>query len=170
MGEGPADRSGPGVTAPRPGERVAYLPPRAARARKLILRSQLGLPWIVGALVFAALILVAGGLLLAQGGRPGAPWVRLGDAAAFPPGEVTQAPGRLGGDTVVVDHRGEPARAFLVAPATCPVRAADDGFARPCTGEAWSADGAPTGGTGTPLERIPTQLARDELYVDPSRR
>ena len=62
----------------------AYLPPRAARARKLVLRRQLGVGWPAAAVGFALLILVAGGVLLARGGRPGAPWVRVGPLAAVP--------------------------------------------------------------------------------------
>jgi len=149
-----------------PAERTAYLPPRAARARKLILRSQLGLPWMLAALAFAAVILVAGVLLLAQQGRPGAPWVRVGPADAFPSGAVTQS-GRLDGDTVVVDRRGGAVRAFRVAAADCEVEADGDGFARPCTGEAWAADGAPAEASGTALTPLPAQLAGGDLYVDP---
>jgi hypothetical protein len=150
----------------KPGERIAYLPPRAARARKLILRSQLGLPWMLAALAFAALILVAGVLLLAQSGRPGAPWVRVGPADTFPSGAVTQA-GRLDGDAVVVDRRGGVVRAFRVLAADCDVVADGEGFARPCTTESWAADGAPAEGSGTALTPLPAQLARGDLYVNP---
>src|SRR6266508_1692949 len=34
-------------------QRTAYLPPRAAKARKLILRSQLGVPWLLAATLVA---------------------------------------------------------------------------------------------------------------------
>lgn len=170
MSEPRVDRPGPEGGAGAPKERIAYLPPRAARARKLILRTQLGLPWMLAALAFAGVILVAGVLLLAQGGRPGAPWVRLGPAGEFPPGAVAQTPGQLeGGAAVVVDRRGGAVRAFLVPPAECAVQADGEGFARPCTGEAWTADGAPAGGSAAALEQVPVQLASDEVYVNPSR-
>ncbi|HEV8372339.1 MAG TPA: hypothetical protein VGR68_04000, partial [Actinomycetota bacterium] len=61
---------------PRP-QRVAYLPPKAAKARKLILRTQLGRGWIVAAALFGVVILAAGALYLAMAGRPGPPWVRV---------------------------------------------------------------------------------------------
>src|ERR1041384_6137648 len=40
-------------------QRTAYLPPRAGKARKLILRTQLGLPWMLAAIAFGVVILVA---------------------------------------------------------------------------------------------------------------
>src|SRR4030095_12070428 len=64
-----------------PGGRIAYLPPKAAKARKLILRSQLGRGWIVAAALFGIVILGAGVLFLARQGRPGAPRGRVGAAA-----------------------------------------------------------------------------------------
>jgi hypothetical protein len=146
--------------------RTAYLPPRAARARKLILRSQLGRGWIVASAAFGLVILVAGGLYLARAGRPGPPWVRVAPLQALPAGTVTEVPGP-GGQVVVVDRRGDEPRAFLAAPGPCRVVAAGAGFARPCTGQRWDAAGAPAGGAGPPLRRRPTAFARGDLYVDP---
>jgi hypothetical protein len=103
-----------------PGGRVAYLPPRAAKARKLILRSQLGRAWIVGAALFGVVILAAGVLFLARQGRPGPPWVRVAPVAALPAGAVTETAGPAG-QVVVVDRRGG-LRAFLAQPGSCPVR------------------------------------------------
>ena len=65
-----------------PGGRVAYLPPRAARARKLILRSQLGRGWIVASALFGVVILAAGVLFLTRAGHPGPPWVRVAAVSA----------------------------------------------------------------------------------------
>src|SRR5215218_7864277 len=98
---GPPDPPGPGrdpgqVPLPPgrdPGGRVAYLPPRAARARKLILRSQLGRGWILAAALFGLVILVAGVLFLARQGRPGPPWVRVAPVSALPAGAVTETAG-----------------------------------------------------------------------------
>jgi hypothetical protein len=165
------------VPAPDPAgqpRRTAYLPPRAAKARKLILRSQLGRGWIIAPVVFGLVILAAGGLYLAKGGRPGPPWVRVAALEALPAGAVTQVPGAsrsarqaLAGQVVVVDRRGGELRAFLAAPGPCPVVAAGAGFARPCTGERWDADGTPAAGAGAPLRRRPASLARGDLYVLP---
>ena len=154
-----------------PGGRVAYLPPRAARARKLILRSQLGRGWIVAAALFGVVILAAGVLLLARGGRPGPPWVRVAPVAALPAGAVAEAAGPAG-QVVVVDRRGG-LRAFLTAPGPCPVQAAGGGFARPCSGQRWDAAGAPVGSlpggrqAPPPLHRVAAALAGGDLYIDP---
>jgi nitrite reductase/ring-hydroxylating ferredoxin subunit len=155
-----------------PGGRLAYLPPRAARARKLILRTQLGRGWIVASALFGVVILVAGALFLARGGRPGPPWVRVAPLSALPAGAVTQVAGPAG-QVVVVDRRHGELRAFLAPPAPCAVQAAGDGFARPCTSHRWTATGAPTGGTGAGpeapprLRPVPVSLADGDLYVDP---
>jgi hypothetical protein len=117
--------------------RTAYLPPRAAKARKLILRSQLGRGWIVASALFGLVILAAGGLYLARAGRPGPPWVRVAALEALPAGAVTEVPGpqgsagrALAGQVVVVDRRGDEPRVFLAAPGPCKVVAAGAGFAR----------------------------------------
>ena len=153
-----------------PGGRVAYLPPRAARARKLILRSQLGRGWIVASALFGIVILAAGALFLARAGRPGPPWVRAAAVSALPAGAVTEVAGPAG-QVVVVDRRDAGLRAFLAPAGPCPVVAAGGGFARPCAGQRWDAAGAPAGGDREealpPLRRVPTALADGALYVDP---
>ena len=152
-------------------ERVAYLPPRAARARKLILRSQLGLPWMLTAALFGAVILAAGAVFLAKGGRPGAPWVELAPLARFPDGTVAERSLPADGMAVVVDRRDGALRAFALAPGACPVVAAGRGFARPCSGQAWDGDGRPdeaAGRAAAPVMRpLPIQVARGDLYVNP---
>jgi hypothetical protein len=155
-----------------PGGRVAYLPPRAARARKLILRSQLGRAWIVAAALFGVVILAAGILFLARQGRPGPPWVLVAPLSAAPAGAVTETAGP-DGQVVVVDRRGE-LRAFLAPPGPCPVRAAGSGFARPCAGQRWDAEGSPASElrdgaeAPPPLRRVPAAVAGGDLYVNPS--
>jgi hypothetical protein len=163
----------PARPARDPGGRVAYLPPRAARARKLILRSQLGRGWIVASALFGIVILVAGALFLARAGRPGPPWVRVAAVASLPAGAVTEVTGP-DALVVVVDRRGGELRAFLAPTGPCPVRAAaGGGFARPCTGRRWDAAGSQVttadGGRAAPapLRRVPTSLAGDDLYVNP---
>ncbi|HEX6675259.1 MAG TPA: hypothetical protein VF486_09560 [Actinomycetes bacterium] len=148
-------------------QRAAYLPPRAAKARKLILRSQLGLPWLLAATLVASVILLAGVLLLARGGRPGSPWVRVSPLAAFPTGTVAEVPQR-GSRVVVVDRRDGDLRAFAGPAAACPVAADGGGFTRPCTRQSWDADGTPRTPHTPPLTRVPTRLASGDLYVDPA--
>ena len=168
----------PDPTPPRPardpGGRLAYLPPRAARARKLILRSQLGRGWIVASALFGVVILVAGVLFLIRAGRPGPPWARVAPLSALPAGAVTEVPGPAGArdQVVVVDRRGE-LRTFVGPPGPCPVVAAGSGFARPCTGQRWNADGSPAGDrragqdSPPPLRPVPATLAGGDLYIDP---
>jgi hypothetical protein len=157
-----------------PGGRVAYLPPRAARARKLILRSQLGRGWILASALFGLVILAAGVLFLTRDGHPGPPWVRVAPLAALPAGAVTQAQPAPDGQVVVVDRRGGDVRAFLAPAGPCPVRAAPGGgFARPCAGHRWDAAGAPAPDPGDPrapppLRRVPVAFAADDLYVNPA--
>ena len=154
-----------------PGGRVAYLPPRAARARKLILRSQLGRGWIVAAALFGLVILAAGALFLARAGRPGAPWTRVAPVSSMADGAVTEVAGAAG-QVVVVDRRG-PLRAFLAPPGPCPVRAAGSGFARPCASQRWDASGSPASElrdgqeAPPPLRQLPAAVAGGDLYVDP---
>ena len=63
-----------------------YLPERASkRARKIVLRAPLGLQWIVAAVVFGLLVLVAGVVWLNAGGPPGAPFVAAGPVSAGGP-------------------------------------------------------------------------------------
>jgi hypothetical protein len=158
------------VPTPDPGgtpRRTAYLPPRAAKARKLILRSQLGRGWILASALFGLVILAAGGLYLARAGRPGPPWVRVAALKALPAGAVTEVPGPAG-QVVVVDRRGDEPRVFLTAPGPCEVVAAGAGFARPCAGQRWDAAGTPAAGQAVPaLRRRPATFARGDLYVNP---
>jgi hypothetical protein len=161
--------------SPDPSGRTAYLPPRAAKARKLILRSQLGRGWILASALFGLVILAAGGLYLARAGRPGPPWVRVAALKALPAGAVTEVPlparsagQALAGQVVVVDRRGEEPRVFLAPPGPCALAAAGAGFARPCNGQRWDAEGRPAAGQGTPaLRRRPAVFARGDLYVNP---
>jgi nitrite reductase/ring-hydroxylating ferredoxin subunit len=151
-------------------ERVAYLPPRAGKARKLILRTQLGLPWMLAAMLFGVVILVAGTLFLIKGGRPGAPWQRVAPVTRLADGAVTQAPLRAG-EVVVVDRRGGTLRAFLAPAGACPVTGTPSGFARPCARQAWDQSGEPVSLDATAptarLRAVPATVAKGDLYVNP---
>jgi hypothetical protein len=168
----PAPDQPPPRPARDPGGRVAYLPPRAARARKLILRTQLGRGWILVSALFGIVILAAGALFLARAGRPGPPWIPVAPLAALPQGSVTEVAGPAG-RVVVVDRRNDELRAFLTAPGPCPVRAVPGGgFTRPCTGDRWDATGTPAPGRDRrrpppALDPVPVALADGRLYVDP---
>src|SRR4029453_14758811 len=147
-----------------PGGRVAYLPPRAARARKLILRSQLGRGWIVASALFGVVILAAGVLFLTRAGHPGPPWVRVAAVSALPAGTVSEVAGPAGQG--VGCARRAARRPFLGPPGPCRVVPPGGGFARPCAGQRWDAARRPTaGGAGgppapPPLRRGPAPPAR----------
>jgi hypothetical protein len=154
-------------------QRTAYLPPRAGKARKLILRSQLGLPWMLAAILFGLVILVAGTLFLVKGGRPGAPWQRVAAVTRFGDGTVTEAPLRAG-EVVVVDRRGGTLRAFLAPTGACPVVGTPGGFARPCVLQAWDRSGEPVrnlvagaAAVSQRLRAMPATVAKGDLYVNP---
>ena len=51
--------------------------------------------------------------------------------------------------------------------ASCPVEADGTGFARPCDGVRWDAEGDPPG-EGAPLRRVPAQLHDGSVWIDPS--
>ena len=150
-------------------QRTAYLPPRAGKARKLILRTQLGRQWMLAAILFGLVILIAGTVFLVRGGRPGAPWQRVAPLGGMADGTVSQRPLRAG-EVVVVDRRGGILRVFLAPDGPCPVIGTDGGFARPCATQAWDQSGAPARNVGAPappLRSVPATVAKGDLYVNP---
>ncbi len=155
----PAVPIGGGVPIdPDTGERFGYLPRKAAK-RKILIRSELGLPWLVTALVFGAAILVAGvAYLLLRPATPGAPFVDQGPLSRYADGEVTALPDGSGW----VDRR-----AGLVAigdaVAFCP---ADGGWTDAETGR-FDAAGQRVGG-GDGLLLLPVRAASGRLFVDPT--
>ncbi|HET8789423.1 MAG TPA: hypothetical protein VFO47_11820, partial [Actinomycetes bacterium] len=57
---------------------------------------------------------------------------------------------------------------------SCPVRVAGSGFARPCDGQRWDAEGGPASGlrdgeeAPPPLRRVAAAFAGGDLYVNPA--
>jgi hypothetical protein len=151
----PAVPVGGGVPIdPVTGERFGYLPRKAAQ-RKIIIRRALGLPWVIAALVAAALIAVAGSaFVLSQPGRPDGRYADAGPLSAYPAGSVTPLRGgegwvdRRGG--LIVWHTAEP---------FCP---ADGGWG---ARERWDSRGASSAGSAN-LQVARSQVAKNHLYVD----
>ena len=117
------------------------------------------------------MILAAGVLFLTRDGHPGPPWVRVAALSSLPAGTVTEVAGPAG-QVVVVDRRGEELRAFLAPPGSCPVRVAGSGFARPCDGQRWDAEGGPAselrdGEEAHPAAPGSVAFAGGDLYVNP---
>jgi hypothetical protein len=140
---------------PDTGRRYGYLPPRAAN-RKLIIRAQLGLPWVLAALAAAGLLAVAAlAFLLARPTHPGRPYEDLGALRLYPAQDV--APLR--------DHSGWLDRRHgltVVAGAVsyCP---ADGGWTG-ANGERYDATGRADSGRGLTLWAA--RAASGHLYVD----
>ncbi|MFP4635525.1 MAG: hypothetical protein ACLFRD_06680 [Nitriliruptoraceae bacterium] len=139
-----------------------YLPDRAAqRARKIVLRSPLGIQWVIASLVAGLVVVVAGvWLLVASGGPPGEPWVQAIEVDAL---EDTAVDRDL--DVLLVGAGGR-VRAFADAPQIdyCPqshrLEAAD--------GRVWALTGRGLDGTGS-LDEHPTLVQDGVVYVDPTR-
>jgi hypothetical protein len=143
-----------------------YLPERASkRARKIVLRAPLGLQWIVAAVVFGVLVLVAGALWWqSTSGPPGPPFIATDVVleAGQPPMVTATTDGLW-----IVTGTGPP---FAVAPgqveslAWCPASRRLESQ----DGRVWS----PTGrGLGTPsLDRVPVRVHDGRVYVDPTSR
>lgn len=140
------------------GERYGYLPRRASR-RKILIRSQLGLPWLVAALCFAAVIVVAGfAYLLLRPATPGAPYVDQGPLARYADEDVTPLLDGSGW----LDRRGG-LSAIGDGVDFCP--AAGDWVDR--NGARFDPQGRRAGG-GAGLLRLPVRVAGGRVYVDPT--
>ena len=140
-----------------------YLPERASkRARKIVLRAPLGLQWIVAAVVFGVLVVVAGVLWLSGGGPPGPPYVEVG-ALPSAAGPTVTALDEV--DAWLVTGSG-PALAVpreqVAQLAWCEAA----GHFESADGRAWSATGR---GYGTPSLRTHPVVVHDgTVYVDPT--
>lgn len=140
-----------------------YLPERASkRARKIVLRAPLGLQWIVAAVVFGLLVLVAGLVWLNAGGPPGPPYVEAGplDLASGPTVVHVDDPDvwLVTGAGPVLAVPGETADDLRWCEASNRVESAD--------GRVWTATGR---GLGTPsLSTHPVSVHDGTVYVDPT--
>ena len=143
---------------PETGERYGYLPRRAAD-RKLVIRAQLGLPWVLAALAAAAVLLVAAVAFVAlRPARPGRPYVDQGPLAAYPEQAVTPLRDRSGW----LDRRA--GLAVVAGPvAFCP---ADGGWVGE-GGRRYDAEGRTDTGNGLTLWAV--RAASGHVYVDPTR-
>lgn len=153
---GPVVPPGGGVPVdPETGERYGYLPRRAAN-RKLIIRAQLGLPWVLAALSAAALLaVVAGAFLLSRPGHPGKPYVEEGALKAYPEQAVSPLRDRTGW----LDRRA--GLAAVAGPvAYCP----DDGGWVGPDGTRYDAEGRADSGAGLTLWAV--RAASGRVYVD----
>lgn len=156
---GPVVPPGGGVPVdPETGKRYGYLPPRAAN-RKLIIRAQLGLPWVLAALSAAALLAVAAvAFVVSRPTRPGRPYVDQGPVRAYPEQAVSPLRDRTGW----LDRRL--GLAAVAGPVSyCP---ADGGWVG-ADGTRYDASGRSDSGQGLTLWAV--RAASGHVYVDRSR-
>lgn len=138
-----------------------YLPEKASkRARKIVLRAPLGVQWIVAAMVFGLVVLVAGLLFLRSSGPPDAPYVAVGTLP-----EIGDA--RLVADVdALVVTAGGPVQAFADATAQQLTYCAASRQVEAPDGRTWSLTGR---GYGTAsLGRHPLVVHDGMVYVDPT--
>lgn len=145
-----------------------YLPERAARrARKIILRAPLGIGWVLGSLVAAALIVVLGVVyLLTVAGPPSAPFTAVGPIEQLDPrgaGSVTVAQRE-----VVVLRATGAVRAFAAPESVEVVWCAPSSRLEGTDGTVWEASGRQVGGPGGSLARLPVEVHDGVLYLDAS--
>jgi len=140
---------------PDTGERYGYLPRKAAR-RKLVIRAQLGLPWVLAALGAAAVLAIAGlAFVLSRPTRLGAPYADEGRLSDYAEQDVRPLPGRDGW----LDRRAGLA-AIAGDVAFCP---ADGGWVDG-DGRRYDAQGRADDGRGLRLWRVRAVSGR--VYVD----
>ena len=149
-----------------------YLPPKASkRARKIVLREQMGFGWPLAAIAAAVLVAVAGGTFLWFASQPpGEPYVPVGSVTDVPPdGAAMLSPPAASthGEVlpVLVVRAGGGIRGFRV----------DGREARWCEASrriegpdrAWLPDGRQVFGDDDPLRGVRIQVFDGVVYVDP---
>ena len=146
-----------------------YLPQRAAkRARKIILREQMGTPWVMAAIVAAVVVLAAGAWYLVTSNRaPSVPYQPIGAISDVPAlGAMTFLIGEEAPTGYLVSRAGGEVRVFL-APAEPPVQwCLRSRRYESSDGAVWTVDGALVGGDGESLRPVPTKLYGGQVYVD----
>ena len=143
-----------------------YLPPKAAkRARKIVLREQMGWGWPLAAVGAALLVAVAGGIfLLTAKEPPQAPYVELAFLAEL---EGPVYVGGAGGlPTVLVVRAGGAIRTFRAPPGDptwC-----DQSRRVETASAAWTSNGAVVFGDQPSLTPLRSVVYDGTIYVDPT--
>jgi hypothetical protein len=141
-----------------------YLPPKAAkRARKIILREQMGWGWPLAA-VAAALVVVVAGLLFLRGftRAPGEPFVAVASLTEVQPGEAAVLTAQEMPALIV--RAGGALRAFAAQHATTVWCAGSQRLESPDS--AWRIDGTRTFGSGESLRPLHSVVFDGVIYVD----
>lgn len=141
----------PGV---KPGQRIGPLGP---------FRGRLGLHWVIAPVVLAVVLLVAGWYFLA-GSRPGVPWRSVGRVDGLAPGSA-----RPVADGIVLGRLADGRAVAVAAEPGCGLDVVPGNGYQDCRGTSFGLDGEPVGG-GEPLDLVPLQVRRGEIFIDPGRR
>ncbi len=144
-----------------------YLPDRAARrARKIVLREQLGVGWVVASVLAGVLLLATGAAYLWwQSGPPGAPYAAVGALDELPAGHAVRTTVD-GTDLLLVRAGGRPhaLAAPLEAVEFCPA----SGHLESAAGGVWALDGQRLDAAEGSLARFAALVHQGTVYVDAS--
>lgn len=150
---------------PTPYGPQGYLPQRAARrARKIILRAEMGLGWPLAAVGAGVLLLVVGvAFVLLRTGPPAAPFMPVAQVEAVDP----RGAAMITDDLVAVRASG--VVRVLSTDGRQVVWCAASGALEDAGGGVWNATGRRIGGGGDSLVPIPSEVHRGAIYADPTR-
>lgn len=151
---------------------AGYLPRRAAqRARKIVLREQMGMGWPIAAVTAAVVVALVGAVFLftaTRSGPPGPPFV--------PVAALTAVDADSAGTFALDGGAGAVDEVLVVRAGGVRTYAAPDGEVTYCTasrrleapGRVWNLRGRLVGGEGASLRPLPTRLHEGQVYVDPA--
>lgn len=144
-----------------------YLPRRAAqRARKIVLREQMGLGWPIAAVAAAVVVALVGVVfLVTRSAPPGPPFVAVGPIAAAAPGGIATVPLDGAAHDVLVVRAGAGLQVYA-APDE-PVVYCRRSRRLEAPGLVWNLRGRLVGGDGASLRPLASRLHDGLLYVDP---
>ncbi|MGH2724658.1 MAG: hypothetical protein ACRDI0_10445 [Actinomycetota bacterium] len=125
-------------------------------------RGTLGIHWVIWSIVVGLLILFAVTWNLFRLGKPEEPFRSVGRLESYPPGSAREV--RPGG--VFVGRTQQGLVHVVAEPVNCPLEVTDRGYVD-CLELAYRWDGQPYS-KGEPLNRLPVQVYRDEVFIDPT--
>jgi hypothetical protein len=150
------------VSAPRIHFRAPGVKPGSTIGPLGPFRGTLGIQWMIGAIAVGLVLVLATTYAWVRGARPDEPFRPVGAVQSFPAETAREV---LDGVFVGRAPSGQPYAVAQPSPA-CPLEAAPRGY-RDCSGVAYGYDGQPLG-AGDPLPRLPLEVYRGDVYVDPT--
>ena len=126
-------------------------------------RGTLGIQWIVGAIAVGLVLVLATTYAWVRGAKPQEPFEVVGSVESIAPGSASEV---FGG---VYVGRAPSGQAYAVAqPApNCPLEVTSRGY-RDCSDLGYGFDGQPLGRATQPLPRLPLEVYRGDIYVNPT--